>query len=86
MNTAAVDTSTEKNTFMDPDGWTYGLTVENYANLNGGQPTTDYADHIIHMVLGASCDGEDVIKSNNPRNYALWYRLEGNSVYCSTNS
>lgn len=86
LNSAAVDTSTEKNSFVDPDGWTYGLTVENYAALGGGQPTTTYADHRIHMVLGASCDGEDIIESNNPRKYALWYRLEGNSIYCSTNS
>ena len=33
------------------------------------------------VVTGASCDGSTVIKSNNPRNFAVTYRLEADA-YC----
>lgn len=84
MNTAATDPSTTYNQFVDPDGWTYGLTIEK--SFSGDQPDADYNEHMIYMILGASCDGEEVVRSNNSRNYALYYKLEGNSAICSSNS
>ena len=49
-------------------------------------PTVNYEDHMIYMFTGAACDGETVMPSNNSRNYALYYKLEGNSSICSQNS
>ena len=65
------------------DGWTYGLTIQKW---DGNMPTVNYEDHMIYMFTGAACDGETVMPSNNSRNYALYYKLEGNSSICSQNS
>lgn len=73
----------EYNEFTDPSGWAYGLQIETF---NGTQPTLDFDEHIIYMEKGAHCNGELVEKSNNSRDYALVYKLEGASVYCSNNS
>lgn len=79
---------TGQNKFVDPDGWTYGLTIEKFTNQTptGIDSTSGSRNHMIYMYIGASCDGETVVKSNNSRNYALWYKLEGNSSVCSTNA
>lgn len=79
MNSATA----EYNEFVDPSGWAYGLTVEDFA---GDQPTLDFNSHMIYMYKGARCNGEEVEKTNNSRDYALVYKLEGSSVYCSNNS
>ncbi len=81
MNSNVDDTA--QNTFVDPDGWTYGLTIQKW---DGNMPTVNYEDHMIYMFTGAACDGETVMPSNNSRNYALYYKLEGNSSICSQNS
>lgn len=73
----------EYNEFNDPSGWAYGLRIDEFA---GDQPTLDFNDHIIYMYKGARCNGELVEKSNNSRDYALVYKLEGASVYCTNNS
>lgn len=73
----------EFNEFTDPSGWAYGLTIEEF---NGTQPTYDFDEHMIYMFKKAHCNGEEVEKSNNSRDYALVYKLEGASVYCSNNS
>ncbi len=73
----------EYNDFSDPSGWAYGLRIDEFA---GDQPTLDFNDHIIYMYKGARCNGEEVEKSNNSRDYALVYKLEGASVYCTNNS
>lgn len=71
------------NAFNDPSGWAYGLTIADFA---GDQPPLNFDDHIIYMYKGARCNGELVEKSNNSRDYALVYKLEGASVYCANNS
>lgn len=73
----------EYNEFTDPSGWAYGLTIQDFG---GDQPTLNFDDHMIYMYKGARCNGELVEKSNNSRDYALLYKLEGASVYCTNNS
>lgn len=73
----------EYNEFTDPSGWAYGLTIDEF---EGDQPTLDFDEHMIYMYRGARCDGELVEKSNNSRDYALVYKLEGSSIYCTNNS
>ncbi len=73
----------EYNEFNDPSGWAYGLKILEFA---GDQPTLDFDEHIIYMYKGAHCNGELLEKSNNSRDYALIYKLEGASVYCTHNS
>lgn len=73
----------EYNEFSDPSGWAYGLKIDDFA---GDQPTLNFDEHMIYMYKGAHCNGELVEKSNNSRDYALVYKLEGASVYCTNNS
>lgn len=79
---------TTENKFADPDGWTYGLVIAD--SFDGNQPTgmntEGGIDHTIYMYKKAKCNGETVESSTNPRNYAIWYKLEGNSSYCGTNA
>ena len=71
------------NEFNDPSGWAFGLTIDDFA---GDQPNLNFEDYMIYMYKGAHCNGELVESSNNPRDYALVYKLEGSSVYCSNNT
>lgn len=84
---AAGDTN---NTFTDPDGWTYGLEIATWGSgssqPDGMNDEGTGIDHVIYMFKKASCDGETIVPSNNSRNYVLWYKLEGNSSYCSANT
>jgi prepilin-type N-terminal cleavage/methylation domain-containing protein len=73
----------EYNEFMDPSGWAYGLKIDEFA---GDQPTLNFDEHMIYMYKGARCNGELLEKTNNSRDYALLYKLEGASVYCTNNS
>jgi len=73
----------EFNDFTDPSGWAYGLKIDEFA---GDQPTLNFDEHMIYMYKGARCNGELVEKSNNSRDYALLYKLEGASTYCVNNS
>ena len=40
----------------------------------------------MHVLTGATCDGELPIKSNNSRDFVIVYRLEGSGVYCHGNN
>ncbi len=42
---------------------------------------TKFDDHIVYIIPGGECQGEDFIKSQKS-NYAVLYRLEGAGVYC----
>lgn len=68
--------------WVDPDGYGYGLSIETYS---GETPQLIYDDHMVHIVKGAVCNGEELLKSNNSRDYAVMYRLEGSGVYCQSN-
>lgn len=72
------------NEFTDPSGWAYGLNICAFGGANCKQ-TLKFEDHIIELVRGANCDGEEVVKSENSRDYAVRYKLEGASTYCTDN-
>ena len=50
--------------------------------------SADYANatfpngHKITVVIGAVCNGETAVRSNNPRRVAVLYKLEGGGIYC----
>lgn len=46
--------------------------------IGGDSP---FSEHIVYIVPGGRCDGEDVVKSEK-RHFAVLYRLEGAGVYC----
>ncbi len=86
-SSAAPDTALTE--FVDPDGATYGLTIETYSDgLAQEISTVDFNDHMIYMVRKGRCEGESVVKSTNEnsRDYAIFYKLEGSGVYCSDNN
>ncbi len=70
-----------ENEFMDPDGWSYGLTIQDFKDFKG---IKDF-DHMVYIVHHAGCDGETVVTSKNARDYAITYKLEGNGTYCADN-
>lgn len=84
-----------ENEFIDPRGWAYGLTIDDFSNVSGGTgeftlSNTDYgedADHpyMVYMLKKAKCDGEKAISSNNARDYVVVYKLEGSGTYCKDN-
>lgn len=71
--------------WVDPDGYGYGLTIESFDELGKETPTLVYDDHMVHVVKGARCNGEELMESNNSRDYAVMYRLERAGVYCQDN-
>ena len=72
-----------ENEFVDPDGWSYGLTIEVLSN--GGQGTANTFDHMIYIYEHAKCNGEVADYSSNARDYAIMYKLEGSGTYCQDN-
>lgn len=82
----------EENEFVDPDGWYYGLTIEDLGkgeekmltaeDFTGGD---DGNGHMVYIEKHAKCDGERAVYSNNSRDYAVMYKLEGNGIYCQDN-
>lgn len=82
----------ELNTFSDPDGYTYGLTIETVSpGVTGLTPTSsshvdDYNSHTIVLYTHARCgEDETVDYSSNARDYAVMYLMEGSGTYCQDN-
>ena len=48
---------------------------------NGYTIGSEFKDHIVYVIPGATCDGETAVKAGK-NNYAVLYRLEGAGVYC----
>ena len=71
------------NTFVDPSGEYYNLSILPYSADAG---PAGFEDYEIRMYVKASCDGESVISANNARDYAIVYQLEGSGVYCHSNN
>ncbi len=83
--------------FIDPDGTGYQLNIVDCGSggvdKNTGETCEDRAqifsttefpnDHKMLVVLEAECNGEETVKTGNPRKLAVAYRLEGAGVYCS---
>ncbi len=79
----------DKNGFIDPDGTPYKVNI--MGEFGGTQPSFGAAgesglDHTIYMYTKAGCNGEEVVKANNARDFALVYRLEGSGIYCHGNN
>ena len=70
--------------FKDPDGTDYRVQSSNgnYVYTNNASGNKGGMDHKMHVQIGARCDGENAVKTENPRNIAIIYRLEGSGVYC----
>lgn len=50
---------------------------------NSGFPfNTGPANHVVVVVKQAVCKGSEAVKTSNPRNVAVLYRLEGAGIYC----
>lgn len=84
----------KENTYRDPDGYTYGLSIVDFKKDGFQMPTGAFGDtgndkeaYVIHMVQHAKCgDNEDVVESEGARDYAIVYKLEGSGTYCNDNS
>lgn len=79
-------TDSDKNTFKDPDGEYYGLTIQSASGWTGDTKIQDVVpagnmNHMIYVVTSAKCNGERAEK-DAPRHFAVLYRLEGAGVYC----
>ena len=42
-----------------------------------------YQNYTMLVVTQATCDGDKPVKTSNPRNIAVLYRMEGAGVYCN---
>ncbi len=82
------------NTFTDPSGWTYGINISTFdatgdektlTNADFGEDAGDDKRYKIYVIKKAKCDDEFAVYSNNSRDYAILYKLEGNGVYCKDN-
>ena len=51
------------------------------ARVDGYTVGSNFDKHIIYVIPGGQCDGENVVKSTK-RHFAILYRLEGAGVYC----
>ncbi len=72
-----------ENEFKDPGGNSYGLIIVPYS-AELAMPTT--YDRTPIIVTGASCNNDGlggVKSSNNKRDYAIVFMLEGSGLYCS---
>lgn len=88
--------NTVENEFVDPDGWAYGLTIKDITEFPNNELILTREDlvgdaggnggHMVYIVKKAKCEGEKAVKSNNARDYAVMYKLEGAGTYCHDNS
>ena len=80
--------------FIDPGGTPYKLMVVKCdgtgtvgSPCEEGRGLSDNAKFDgggeIRIVLQATCDGESVVVTNNPRRIAAQYKLEGGGIYCA---
>lgn len=74
--------------FVDPDGANYVLqatecTTESGTNDCAGTPNLNAMDHRLYIFTKATCDGTKAVKTSNPRNIAVLYRMEGSGMYCA---
>lgn len=80
------------NPFKDPSGDTYGLSVAKCNASASGSCTGSASsalsnlasgtNHSIYVIVQASCQGESVVGSSNPRRASVLYKLEGGGIYC----
>lgn len=72
--------------FVDPDGSGYSLQVNECRPEEKNRcayTEPDAMDHVLHIFTKATCNGAEVVESSNPRNVAVFYKLEGAGIYCA---
>lgn len=69
-----------ENSFVDPDGWAYGLTIIDY-----GHYQNSLADHMAYLVHQSNCGAASLTSSDKPRDFAIVYKLENGNAYCLDN-
>ena len=57
------------------------ITMKLTPSNDGYTVGSDFKDHVVYIIPGATCDGETAVKAGK-NNYAVLYRLEGAGVYC----
>lgn len=74
-----------ENSFIDPDSWTYGLTIIDYDHYKNLPEKS--ADHMIYLIHQASCNSSTGISnSDKSRDFAILYKLEADNLgYCIDN-
>ncbi len=72
----------DQSEWKDPDGYGYGLAVGTYGNDGYTDQFVPAFDYTVHVITKAKCNGESLMQSNNARDYAVMYRMEGSGVYC----
>lgn len=72
-----------RNTFVDPLGNTYDIKIQKL-DSDGAFTPPSTLDTTMYIYTSAYCDGETAKKSNNLRDYAIVYRMEGSGVYCNS--
>lgn len=71
------------NEWIDPSGSSYGLNISSMPKGGTKQlGNSDYDDHIVYLIKHARCDGGQAIYSENARDFAVMYKLEGAGTYC----
>lgn len=74
--------------FKDPDNTNYTLLIENWSTASGANrkgATNGTTPHQVHLITGATCNGESATSSTGANDYAILYRLEGSGVVCVDN-
>lgn len=83
-----------KDDFLDPSGGKYQQEVVACGNVSADANCDNskiadvyssafpYKNYTLLVVTQATCNGDTPIKTSNPRNVAVLYRLEGAGVYC----
>lgn len=82
----------EINTFVDPGGNPYKIDIAACSATGSGTDCTvntsgeggSGMDYTMHVVTKATCDGEKAVSTQNPRDYAIVYRMEGSGTYCNS--
>ncbi len=84
--------------FVDPSGGSYQQEVivcdagsadsecgnqEIVGTSNIYSSSFPYNDYTLLVVTSATCNGDRPVKTSNPRNVAVLYRMEGAGVYCN---
>ncbi len=80
--------------FVDPSGGAYQQAVVECGGVKADAECDNsnisevydsafpYKNYTLLVVTQATCNGDTPIKTSNPRNVAVLYRLEGAGVYC----
>lgn len=69
-----------ENSFVDPDGWAYGLAIIDYDHHQNS-----LADHMVYLIHQSSCADASLTPSDKPRDFAIVYKLENGNAYCLDN-